>query len=311
MRMPSSLIVVICLAWTSAAGARDIFVSNLRGDDRFSGHQLNVSHDLGGPTRSIGRALRLATQGDRIVVENTGEPYRESLSLVGSRNSGYSFQPFVIEGSGAVLDGSAPVPAEAWENYRGPVFRFSPPHVGHQQLFLNGRPLPRVYVETWADRPPALEPLEWSLYDGFIYFCVEPLKLPEDYPLFHAHLQTGITLFHVARATIQDLTIQGFQVDGVNAHNSAQEVVLRRVTCRGNGRSGVAAGGASLVDLADSLIGNNGAAQLLTLPWSKTHIRNTQLLGNTAPGWVDLGGEVMLEGRLITGGLSEHLPGKP
>lgn len=306
-----SLALATVLCSTSLAMGRDIFVSNTRGDDRFTGSQPAASPNLGGPVRTIGKALRLAIQGDRIVVENTGQPYRESISLVGSHNSGYSFQRFVIEGNGAVLDGSVPVPADAWEHYRGPVFRFSPRQLGHQQLFLNGRPLVRVWVEKWSDSPPSLEPLEWCLHDGFIYFHVEPMRLPEDYPLSYAYLQTGITLFHVDRVTIQDLTVQGFQLDGVNAHNSASRVELLRLTCRGNGRSGVAVGGASLVNLIDSLAGNNAEAQLLTLPWSHTHLGNTQLLGNTAPGWVDRGGEVVLNGEVVDGGREEILPGPP
>jgi hypothetical protein len=284
--------VFAVLCCFSTAIARDVFVSNVGGDDRFTGHKPVASEDLQGPVRTIGKALRLAAPGDRIVLANTGQPYRECVSLVGSANSGHSFRRFVVEGNGAVLDGSAPVPAEAWENYRGPVFRFSPPRLGHQQLFLNGRPLPRVMAEKWSDSPPPLEPLEWCLYDGFIYFRVEPMRLPEDYPLSYAYLQTGITLFHIERVTIQDLTIQGFQLDGINAHNSARDIDLLRLTCRGNGRSGVAVGGASLLNLIDSLVGNNGEAQLLTLPWSETRVRNTQLLGNTAPGWVDRGGDV-------------------
>lgn len=302
------LILVAVLCRASETAARDIFVSNTRGDDRFTGSQPAALPDLSGPVRTIGKALRLALQGDRVVVENTGQPYRESISLVGSHNSGYSFSRFVIEGNGAVLDGSVAVPPDAWEHYRGPVFRFSPPQLGHQQLFLDGRPLVRVSAERWSDSPPSLQPLEWCLHNGFIYFHVEPMRLPEDYPLSYASLQTGITLFHVDRVTIQDLTIQGFQLDGVNAHNSARNVELLRLTCRGNGRGGVVVGGASLVRLADSLVGNNGEAQLLTLPWSHTHIGNTQLLGNTAPGWVDRGGEVVLEGVLIKGGLEENLP---
>ncbi len=297
---------ILCLP--SVAVPRDVFVSNVRGDDRYTGYQPRATQDFGGPVRTIGKGLRVAAQGDRIVVENTGEPYRESISLIGSHNSGFSFSRFVIEGNGAVLDGSAPVPADAWEHYRGLTFRFPPPHVGHQQLFLEGRPLLRVMGKKALASPPPLEPLEWCLHGRFIYFCVEPMKLPEDYSLSFANLQTGVTLFHVDRVTIEDLTVQGFQLDGINAANSARDVTLLRLRSRGNGRSGVTVGGASRVYLVDSLLGNNGASQLLTLPWSETHVRNTQLLGNTAPGWVDRGGEVLLEGQLAEGGLEEYLP---
>jgi len=113
----------------STAAGRDIYVNNLAGDDTFTGHKPHgvARADRSGPVRSIDKALRLAQQGDRIVVANSGAPYRESVSLVGSRRSGYSFKPFVIEGSGSILDGSAAVPPGSWENYEGPVFRFRPP----------------------------------------------------------------------------------------------------------------------------------------------------------------------------------------
>jgi hypothetical protein len=78
-----------------------------------------------------------------------------------------------------------------------------------------------------------------------------------------------------------------------------------RVTCRGNGRSGIAVGGASLVDVDQSLVGDNGFAQLLTLPWSETHLRSSELMSNTAAAWVDHGGKVFRDGQEIRGGLDE------
>ena len=47
----------------------------------------------------------------------------------------------MIAGNGAVLDGSAPIPAEAWRHDGGGIYRFRPPHTGFQQLFLDDAPL--------------------------------------------------------------------------------------------------------------------------------------------------------------------------
>jgi hypothetical protein len=307
MRLPLRLLVAVLSAWLAGpASARDIHVNNQSGNDRFTGHYFQNMPDETGPVRTIAKALRLAGAGDRIILANTGQPYRESVSLVGSRHSGTSFQPFVIEGNGAILDGSSPVPAHAWEHYRGPVFRFRPPRIEPQQLFLNDRPLARVIGSRPSGAPSRLEPLQWCLQGGHIYFCVEPLKLPEDYRLSIAHQPVGITLFHVERVAIQNLTIQGFQIDGINAFNSARRVSLSGVTCRGNGRAGVAVGGASLVHVEDSLIGDNGEAQLLTQPYSATHVQQSRLLSNTAPAWVDRGGAVFLDGQPVRGGLNER-----
>ncbi len=302
MRLCGCLFVTSVLLAATAAG-RDIHVSNVAGDDTFTGHHSRSMPDRSGPVGTIAKALRLAGTGDRIVLAATGQPYRESISLVGRRHSGYPRRPFAIEGNGATLDGSAPVEPDAWENYRGAVFRFRPPRMAHQQLFLDDRPAVRVAASRSSGSPPKLEPLEWCLHGGFIYFCVEENKLPDDYRLSYAHLQTGITLFHVEGVGIVNLTVQGFQLDGINAHNSARDVYLGGVTSRGNGRSGITVGGASQVQIDVSVVGNNGSAQILTLPYSRTSVRNSDVFSNTAPAWVDRGGRVWINDRPVEGGI--------
>jgi hypothetical protein len=302
---------LLSLVWSAPVLGREIFVDNNAGDDRFSGQQPRSTTDLSGPVRTIANALRLAGAGDVIVLAKTAAPYRESISLVGSRHSGTVKEPFVIRGNGAVLDGTAPVPARAWEPYKAAVFRFRPVQAGYQRLFLDGRPAVQVAV-TSADRarsaPPELKPRQWCSLGGYLYFCVERSKLPADYQLTYARQQTGITLYHVDYATVADLTVQGFQVDGISLANSARHVSLMRVSCRDNGRSGVTVGGASLAAIEGSRLGGNGQAQLLTLAYSETHLHDTKLLSDTAPGWVDQGGRVYRDAELIKGGLDEFHP---
>ena len=104
MRFFGSLYLVLLL-WPMPATARDIFVDNVAGDDRATGHQLRPSPDATGPIRTISKALHRAQSGDTIVLANTPRPYRESISLVGSCHSGTAQEPFTIRGNGAVLDG--------------------------------------------------------------------------------------------------------------------------------------------------------------------------------------------------------------
>lgn len=302
------LIATLLAVLARPADARDIYVDNRGGDDGATGRHEQYTADRAGPVRTITKALRLAQNGDRILLANTGKPYRESISLVGSRHGGTPVQRFVIQGNGAILDGSAPVPSEAWEHYRGDVFRFNPLKTEHQQLFLKDRPLLSVIASRFSDTPPKLEPLEWCLHHGYIYFRIERDRLLADYDLSYAEKETGITLLHVEYLTIADLTIQGFQIDGISAFNSARFINLVNVTCRGNGRAGVSVGGASLVDVERSVIGNNGIAQLLTEPWSQTNVRESQLLSNTAPAWVDRGGQVSIDGKPVQGGLDDRPP---
>ncbi|MFI4876411.1 MAG: hypothetical protein ACIALR_13760, partial [Blastopirellula sp. JB062] len=124
MRFCLTFVGVALLA--SVASARDIYVDNLRGDDRHYGTNAVISENSDGPVRSIAKALRVARRGDRIVLKNTGIAYRESITLQAARHSGFSGEPFVIEGNGATLDGAAFVPPDAWEVVGDDLYRFSP-----------------------------------------------------------------------------------------------------------------------------------------------------------------------------------------
>jgi hypothetical protein len=305
------LLAAVGLAWLQAtAAARDIFVSNTSGDDKFTGLSVQAVGGGNGPVRTIAKALRVAGAGDRVVLDNSGQPYRESITLQGLHNSGTSPDRFTLAGNGATLDGSAPVPPRAWENYHEAVFRFRPPRSENQQLFLDGRPAVRVIANPLAASPPKLEPREWCRLGSYLYFCVEPTKLPEDYRLSYSALDTAVTLLSVSKVAINDLTIQGYRLDGIQAANAARDVAISRVVCRGNGRSGIAIGGASLADLDSTSAGDNGMAQVLALPMSEVHLENCKLLSNTAPGLVDRGGRVFVDGKQVVGGIDSLKTGE-
>lgn len=301
MRSLGTCFFALALLAAGSAVGRDLFVDNAAGDDRNNGQVPTVTADFVGPVRTLGRALQRANPGDRIVIANTGQPYRESVTLAGVRHSGQQNTPFAIVGNDAVFDGSAPVPPDAWQHVRDTIFRFSPRDKGDQMLFLNDRPLPRVPVPTERQNPPRLKPQEWCCVEGNIYFCAEPDKLPRDYSLSFAEKPTGISLYQVDHVAIMNLTLQGYRLDGIHAVNAARNVRLVCVTARGNARAGVAVSGACLVDLEGCTLGNNGLAQLLTLPLSETHVRSSDLLPMTAPARLDQGGNLFLEEKAVQG----------
>lgn len=276
----------------STTVARDIYVSNLAGDDRFDGTQQQGTDRYNGPVRTIAKAMRLAQPGDVVQIANTGVPYREMISVAGGDHSGTARQPFRIEGHGAVLDGSVAIPPLAWEHYRADVFRFRPQRMGHQQLFLEDRPLVHRAVPAGASRPETLNPLEWYFFGGHIYFRVEKDRLIDAYSLSHAGHAVGITLYKVHDVIISDLVVQGFQLDGVNAHEGVRNGALVGLICRGNGRSGITVAGTSRLEIESCVSGDNGYAQLYTEGLSRTQLVGTQLLANSAPAVVRQGGDV-------------------
>jgi hypothetical protein len=285
------LILVLFISVGDRAAAADLHVNNSIGDDRYDGLSADLYGDKGGPFRSISRALRSAGKGDRIVIANTGEPYRESITLQGGRHSGFPGASFELIGNGAVLDGTRQVPASAWAFHEGNIFRFRPPRTSFQQLYLDGKPASRITVAS-AKEIEKLRPTQWCLYDRHIYFCVDEDRLPQSYPLSYADLPVGITLYEVRLVVVRDLIVQGFQLDGVNAHDGVFDGRLEGLNCRGNGRSGISVGGASRVRIDGCLVGNNGAAQVRTEGFSHTHLVGCDLLDNTAPRIVREGGSV-------------------
>ena len=287
--------IVVLLGCQATLEARDIYVANLGGDDRNEGTQERPQPDAG-PVQTIERALCLALPGDRIVLTNTGVPYHESIGLSAWHHSGSPVMPLVIDGRGATLDGSQPVPQGAWRSHFGAVLAFDPPRKSAQQLFQNGRPLVRRPIVSAEGRLPQLAPLEWCLHRGTIYFCAEDGVLPDDAGLSYASLPVGITLYHVHDVIITNLTVQGFQLDGVNAHDGVLRCRLAEVTMRGNGRSGLTVAGSSKLELNACVIGDNGAAQVRTEALGLASIVGSHLIDTTAPAVVKRGGIVFLDG---------------
>ncbi|HWB13658.1 MAG TPA: right-handed parallel beta-helix repeat-containing protein [Pirellulales bacterium] len=273
------------------APAATVYVDNVGGDDLHDGSQ---SANLGGsgPVRTLQKALRICHAGDHILLANTGQPYRESISLSAAKHCGTALSPFVIDGQGATLEGAEPVPADAWMHERGTVFRFHPPRSAYQQLFLDGQPATQRKLPHNETRLPLLEPLEWYRRDADIYFCVERNELPRNYDLAYSERQTGITIYHVHDVLITNLIVQGFRIDGINVNDGGKNCEILGVISRGNGRSGITVAGSSQARIAECVVGDNGTEQLRVEGPSSTLVEKSQLIANTAPAITNRGAKL-------------------
>ena len=284
---------------TDSLQAENHYVNNETGDDRRDGRSPDLTGLASGPYRTITKALQVANRGDHIILAKTKTPYHESVTLQAGRHSGMLTRPFVLEGNGAILDGSQPIPETAWESVPGhpDMFRYAPRFKSHVLLYLFGRPAARVAVSNANTEPPELKPLQWCLFRGHVYFRVEPNNIPAAYVLSATSLQVGITLYEARHIQIRNLTVQGFRLDGINAHDSVFDANLLSLNCRGNGRSGISVGGASSVRVESCLVGNNGQAQLRTEGHSRTLVVNCDLIDDDplAPAVVKRGGKVTVK----------------
>ena len=288
-------LLALSILAAQSASARDLFVNNHAGDDRWDGSKPAYDGNLAGPIRSIGRALKVCRRGDRIVLAKTDQPYRESITLSGPRHSGTVLAPFEIDGGGATLEGSLAVPVRAWEHVQGGYFRFRPSGLGpHQMLFVGGVPAPRR-ADNGGKALPMIEPQAWFVRDPFVYFRAEEGKLADQYAISHAVYDVGITLYGVENVVIHDLVVQGFRIDGVQAADNVRDCILSGLTLRGNGRSGAAVSGSSQIEIAACLIGSNARAQVVCDGYSRTRLVNCDLVKEGQVPTIERGKDAKVE----------------
>lgn len=278
-------LVLCCLLIANLAVADTYYVNNRTGSDFNTGTVATGQGDDVGPLKSIAASLKRANRGDVIVLANTGLAYEECITLQGARHSGTSFDAFRIEGNGATLDGSKVVPPTDWEYVGEEVFRFRPERGGTQRLFLDGELATQLFRYNGRYINTIMKPKQWCACNGNIQFAVEKNKHPTSYELRYAKHPVGITLYDVERVVIRDLTVKGFKLDGVNAHDNAMDCVLAEINAVANGRSGISIGGASRVHVVDCLARDNGVTQLRTEGWSTTKLVDTKLVSTDGPLW--------------------------
>lgn len=259
--LPLLFLAISATAGPAVAGV--IYVDNRAGNDGRTGTAPVVTSSEDGPVRTIRKALRLADTGDTIIIANHGEPYHEALTLSGARHSGLPDLPFTIIGNGAVLDGSLPVPYDAWRRGAENVWSFKPWRKGFYQLIRDGAPVPEVKVETGAVLLPEIPAGHWAAWRGQIWFRPHAGFVPSSYRLSFAVEQTGITMYAVRNVRISGLEIRYFRQDGVNAHDLCDSVLLHSVKLTGNGRSGVTTAGTSSLSIMSSELSANRLHSLL------------------------------------------------
>jgi parallel beta-helix repeat protein len=284
----------LVLATALPAVASDLFVNNATGDDHNDALAAVSQGGRSGPARSLTKALYVAERGDRIVIAKTNQPYRENVTLAGGRHYG-----LVIEGNGATLDGSMPVPTDQWHSEGDGVFRFDPRYKHFNLLFIGENPTQRIAADPLALRRPELKPLESCLHRGSLYFRVEDTKSPRMYPLYYTAQPVGITIYNVQDVVVKDLVIQGYRLDGVNAHDDAQRCVLTGLTCRNNARSGISVGGSSRVDISACQASGNGVTQLRTEGHCVVQVQETKLASDTVPAYRAEGGRLSIDGQKV------------
>lgn len=267
------------LTLTLPASAREIHVDNRNGNDANDGLTPESQTVLTGPVLSLRQALRLARRGDTIILQNTGWPYSESLNLAGGNHSGFSNQPLTILGNGAVLSGVAPVPADGWQRTGDGLWELTLTRKGYYRFFLDGQAIPEQQFATSLWEAAELPLNHWASVRGKVRFRLSDDASPLAQNWSFATGEIGISLANVQNVRIENLTVVGFRVDGINADGNSREIALDGVTLQHHGRAGLAIGGTSQVTATDCQFLDNGRAAILITERGGVRLENCDLGG--------------------------------
>jgi hypothetical protein len=94
--------------------------------------------------------------------------------------------------------------------------------------------------------------------------------------------------------------IQGFQQDGVNAHELVSHCELIEVECRANGRSGLSVGGVSRLDVVRSNFYDNGRVQVRTEGLASLELSQCDVAEEPSPAYSADGKQLLIDGKSLT-----------
>ncbi len=235
------------------------------------------------PVKTIARAVALAGPGDTIHL--TPGTYHESVVLRSKK--GLPGRPITVDGHGAVIDGSDPLDAAAWEPLGGGIFRkvklmpnMAPFIVGRWFFLWDGR-INRMGRSAKGPSAPLkkvadLQPGEWTYVTAEDAFY---LKLPEGQTLEAANIRWPVRANGVALAgsgghiVIKNITATHVYNDGFNVHGAQVDTVFENIAAIECGDDGFSAHetGECRIDGFTSMGNSTGFCDI---GLSTTHYRN-------------------------------------
>ncbi len=262
--------------------AAEIYVNNRIGSDAFDGSAPQVATLISGPVRTIRRALELMQRGDSLVFGDSGDPYYDSLNLVGGRFSGSPALPLFIQGNGATLCGIRRVPPEAWQPVSRGLWQVQFSRKGSTRLFREGATVPEHRLQAGDKLAEALPLDAWGKQAGVVTIRISPEIAPGEEEWSYAAADYGISLVNVHDVVIRDLKVLGFRVDGVNVDGNSKSVLLDGLTITECGRAGVAIGGSSRLDLNQCVIRDHGRHSMIITEQAGARVDETDF-GDVEP----------------------------
>lgn len=291
----------LCAA-VNATSAATIYVNNITGDDTSNGRFPERRSLVDGPVKSIARAVQLARTADTISITKTDAPYSEPLLISRPELCGTPNRPLIVEGGGATLRGLRPLDAKYWQYVGAETHRYQPFRKGHYQLYVNGSAASEIRVPSTVHVLPALRPLEWCVFHGWVYFRVEPGRFIDQYQFEVPAHDVGIGLYDARHVIVRNLNVDAFRLDGINVHGSSRGIVLENLQSTSNGRAGVTFASTAQVTARGLVASGNRVTDVLSTGRPIAELHDAKLTGGGRFGLLVEGGSL----RAFAPQLSNH-----
>ncbi len=247
-RLPIVFLTVVLIMSVSRTSAETWYVNNISGGDNKTG--LTEQEAFGTLAQGVSRLK----PGDRLVIMNSGQPYRESLVL--HDISGTKEKPIEIDGGGSVLDGSVSIAPDSWTALGNDLYS-RPLKLGQSVrlrffLLFDGK-INRMGNVLKAYLPFAFKPADQLKANEWTWIESEKklyVRLPKGTSLKDANLampditrwESGVKMFGTCRyIVIRNLTATHFYNDGYNIHGNCSEIGFYNVRALYNGDDGISA----------------------------------------------------------------------
>jgi Right handed beta helix region len=277
--------VVLLAGFVSAARAGSpptVYVNNLVGSDKFDGGQETVSGDAG-PVATLARGTSLLKPSGRLVIQNTGKPYRGEVRLIDL--GGTADQPLIIDGNGAVIEGIGLTKPGDWKDEgNGIISTEWRPDWGFFVVF-NGEP-------RWASALDNIQPAEsygdYTAHRGYF-------RLPQDADLNATPLEipaiwSGVTIYDSQNIVIRNLHTRFYLNDGFNFGGKSENIRFENVEASYNGDEGISAHNQASAYVTNSSFHHNDNG-ICDTGFSRTGFNQVSVHDNRTMGVWFIGGE--------------------
>jgi len=278
----------------TVSAAADVYVDNINGLDSCDGSTDTKGAGSVGPVASLERANALLKPGARLILCNTGTPYRGSINL--TRKGGTPTAPLVVEGNGATIEGLQETKPAQWER------------VSEDIVFIKWEAPWGFFVVAdgatpkWGKSATELQPGEsfgdYNQHRGYF-------RLPAGRSIDQVKLEiatggfgSGVLIYDASHIVVRNLRCQYFWNDGFNYGGESEDIRFESIEACYNGDEGASSHGNVSACIVDAKLhhNDNGVADT---GFSRTTYYRLQAHDNRQMGvWFQGGEHVVIDSKL-------------